>query len=502
MFSFTSIEQYNAQLKDDSITCREAVQHYLLTIENNKHLNCFIEVFAEEALNRASSLDLLPASKRGKLHGVIVGIKDLLCYKDHKVSAASKILHNFSSLFSATSVDRLLAEGAIIIGRQNCDEFGMGSTNENSAYGPVVNPVAPDRVPGGSSGGSAAAVKAGLCMASLGTDTGGSVRLPADFCGTIGFKPGYGRVSRYGLIAYASSFDQVSVIANTVKDAALILSIISGPDDLDSTVSNKPAEDYVDELSADNKKYKIAYFPEWINHPSVDPEITNQIQDLLKKLEIEGHSVMPVPFTLTDYIVPTYYVLTTAEASSNLWRFDGVRYGYRSQTPVSDLKEFYKQNRSEGFGKEVKRRIMLGSFVLSAGYYDAYFTKAQQVRRLLQEQTDLIFKDFDIIIAPNSPTVAYKIGEKIEDPLAMYMGDIFTVFANLTGIPAVSLPLFKHSSNLPFGVQAMSNRYNELSLARFSHNCCSSRSRHRIRVIDSFLKIMHEKILGTNHNHG
>jgi aspartyl-tRNA(Asn)/glutamyl-tRNA(Gln) amidotransferase subunit A len=469
LFSFRSIEQYHAQLRGKSITCRQAVEHYVLAIENKNHLNSFLEVFAEEALERASELDALSFEHWGKLHGVVIGIKDLLCYKDHKVSASSKILENFTSLYSATAIERLLAEGAIIIGRQNCDEFGMGSTNENSAYGPVINPVNADLVPGGSSGGSAAAVKAGLCMASLGTDTGGSVRLPADFCGTVGFKPSYGRVSRYGLIAYASSFDQIGVIANTVSDVALILEIIAGPDEYDSTVSNTPVESYSQLLEQEqNQKFRIAYFPEWVEHPSIDPEIKDQIKKLIEELKQKGYTVEPVSFALTDYIVPTYYILTTAEASSNLGRFDGIRYGYQAKEHNADLKTFYKQNRSGGFGKEVKRRIMLGSFVLSAGYYDAYFTKAQQVRRLLQQQTELIFKDFDILIAPNSPTVAYKTGEKTKDPLAMYMGDIFTVFANLTGIPSISLPVFKHSSNLPFGVQAMSARFNEVFLARFS----------------------------------
>ena len=467
MFSFTSIEQYHARLKENSITCIEVVQHYLQAIQNGQHLNSFLEVFAEETLQRASYLDTLPPSQRGKLHGVVIGIKDLICYKGHKVSASSKILENFTSLYSATAVQRLVDQGAIIIGRQNCDEFGMGSTNENSAYGSVLNPINHAVVPGGSSGGSAVAVKAGLCMASLGTDTGGSVRLPADFCGTIGFKPSYGRVSRYGLIAYASSFDQVGVLANTVKDAAKILEVIAGPDDFDSTCSNKAVEGYSTQIEKGEQKFRIAYFPEWIEHSSVDPEISTQIIDLISKLKKEGHEVEPVSFTLTDYIVPTYYILTTAEASSNLGRFDGVRYG-KQKSNDSDLREFYKQNRSQGFGKEVKRRIMLGSFVLSAGYYEAYFTKAQQVRQLLQAQTDSIFKNFDIILAPNSPTTAYKIGEKTKDPLAMYMGDIFTVFANLTGIPAISLPVFKHSSNLPFSVQAMAKRFNELSLARFS----------------------------------
>jgi aspartyl-tRNA(Asn)/glutamyl-tRNA(Gln) amidotransferase subunit A len=331
----------------------------------------------------------------------------------------------------------------------------------------VINPVNTDLVPGGSSGGSAAAVRAGFCMASLGTDTGGSVRLPADFCGTIGFKPSYGRVSRHGLIAYASSFDQIGIIANSIKDVALILEIIAGPDIYDSTVSNSKVDPYSHLLEQD-QKFRIAYFPEWIEHSSIDPEIRDQIKKLIDELKKEGHTVEPVSFKFTDYIVPTYYILTTAEASSNLGRFDGVRYGFQAKGNHTDLKTFYKQNRSGGFGKEVKRRIMLGSFVLSAGYYDAYFTKAQQVRRLLQQQTELIFKDFDILLAPNSPTVAYKAGEKTKDPLAMYMGDIFTVFANLTGIPSISLPVFKHSSNLPFGVQAMSARFNEVFLARFS----------------------------------
>lgn len=471
MFSFNSIELYHAQLREGSINCVQAVQHYLDAIEKSKHLNAFIEVFEEEALQRAKELDALFSNdKWGKLHGVVIGIKDLICYQNHAVTASSKILEGFTSLFSSTAVQKLIDEGAIIIGRQNCDEFGMGSTNENSTYGPTLNPVNTSVVPGGSSGGSAVAVKAGLCMASLGTDTGGSVRLPANFCGTIGFKPTYGRISRYGLIAYASSFDQIGVFANNIPDVASVLEVISGEDDFDSTVAHQPVESYALHLEEEKgKKYRIAYFPEWIEHSSVEPEIALQLKGFIKSLEDAGHQVEPVHFSLTDFIVPTYYVLTTAEASSNLSRFEGVRYGYQKNANFADLKDFYKQNRSEGFGKEVKRRIMLGAFVLSAGYYDAYYTKAQQVRRLLQEQTDSIFKDFDIIIAPNSPNTANKIGELTKDPLAMYMGDIFTVFANLTGIPAISLPLFNHSNTLLYGVQAMSNRFNELSLLRFSH---------------------------------
>jgi aspartyl-tRNA(Asn)/glutamyl-tRNA(Gln) amidotransferase subunit A len=466
LFSFSSIEQYQANLKDGGTTCVQAVQHYITAIEGNQELNAFIEVFKDEALERASLLD--KGSRTGRLHGVVIGLKDNICYKGHRLSAASGILEDFISEYSATAVERLLEEGAIIIGRQNCDEFGMGSTNENSVYGPVLNPLNHDHVPGGSSGGSAAAVKAGLCMASLGSDTGGSVRLPADFCGLVGLKPGYGRVSRHGLIAYGSSFDQIGVLATNVEDAAKILEVIAGPDAFDSTAIPEQLEKNI--LPGKKRHYRIAYFPDWIHHPSLDPEISNALLKIISDLKDEGHHLEAVDFKLTDYIVPAYYILTTAEASSNLARYDGIRYGKKNQDRAKNLNSFYQQNRTHGFGMEVKRRILLGTFVLSAGYYDAYFTKAQQVRRQLKDQTDLIFNNFDFIIAPNSPTPAYKKGEMEKDPVVMYMGDIFTVFANLTALPAVSLPVFKHSSNLPFGLQVLSSPHNEVSLLRFSHH--------------------------------
>lgn len=462
---FSSIQQYHQDLYSGRTTCQQAVRHFLSRIQDHASLNAFVEVFADKALAHANALD--KAETKGKLHGVVIGIKDNLCYKGHKVSAASGILQNFTSLYSATAVERLIAEGAIIIGRQNCDEFGMGSTNENSFYGPTLNPNNPAHVPGGSSGGSAAAVKAGLCMASLGSDTGGSVRLPADFCGVVGVKPSYGRVSRHGLIAYASSFDVIGVLAANVSDASTILEVISGPDDFDSTSINQSLD--WSSAEGEKKSYRIAYFPEWISHPSIDPEISSAIQGQIKALKEEGHTVEPVTFSLTDYIVPTYYILTTAEASSNLSRYDGVRYGPRQSEPVQDLAGFYKQARGKGFGPEVKRRIMLGTFVLSAGYFDAYFTKAQQVRRLLQQQTAALFNQYDFIVAPNAPSAAYRVGEKNADKVAMYMDDIFTVFANLTGLPAVSLPLFKHSSNLPFGLQVLAAPQNEVCLHRFTH---------------------------------
>jgi aspartyl-tRNA(Asn)/glutamyl-tRNA(Gln) amidotransferase subunit A len=462
---FISIEDYHSDLRSGRTTCVQAVRHFISAIEQSS-LNAFIEIFAEEALARAEELD--STELKGKLHGVVIGLKDNICYKDHKLSASSGILQNFTSLYSSTAVERLLTEGAIIIGRQNCDEFGMGSTNENSFYGSVLNPIDTSFVPGGSSGGSAAAVKAGLCMASLGSDTGGSVRLPADFCGVVGYKPSYGRVSRHGLIAYASSFDVIGTLANSVADVSIILEVIAGPDEFDSTALPQSFPSSQNEYEK-NKKYRIAYFPEWIHHPSIDPEISASISKKLQELKQDGHTVEPVIFDLTEYIVPTYYILTTAEASSNLSRYDGIRYGLKAATKTNDLAAFYQQNRSNGFGREVKRRIMLGTFVLSAGYYDAYYTKAQQVRRLLYDQTSLIFNDFDFILAPSSPSVAYKLSQQNSDPVAMYMGDIFTVFANLCGLPAVSLPLFKHSSNLSFGLQLLSSAQNEVCLQRFSH---------------------------------
>ena len=472
MFEFSSIELYHAQLHEGKITCLQVVEHYLQQIKSTAHLNAFVEVFAEEAISKAAQLDdkRISGQPIGKLHGVVIGLKDIICYKDHLITASSSILKNFTSLYSATAVEFLLQQEAIIIGRLNCDEFAMGSTNENSVYGNVLNSLDETRVPGGSSGGSAVAVQAGLCMVSLGSDTGGSVRQPADFCGIIGLKPTYGRISRYGLIAYASSFDQIGIFGTTVPDIAKILEVISGVDEYDSTVSHKSVEQFSEHLQLKNKSNRFAYFPEALDHPSLDVEISNHLKKKISALKEEGHTVKEVSFEYLDYIVPTYYILTTAEASSNLSRYDGVRYGSRVDNNVSDLTEFYSQTRSWGFGKEVKRRIMLGTFVLSAGYYDAYFTKAQQVRRLLIEKTQLIFNEFDFILLPTTPSTAFKIGEKMNDPIAMYLADIYTVYANLAGIPAVSLPLFRHSNGMPFGLQILANRFKELPLLQISHH--------------------------------
>ena len=474
---FQNIPAYHKQLLSGQTTCVATVTHYLQQIDRLTHLNVFTEVFATEALEKATALDARRQMENitGKMHGVVVGIKDVICYKDHKVTAASKILEGFTSVYNATAVQRLLDEDAIIIGSCNCDEFAMGSTNENSAYGNVLNALDETKVPGGSSGGSAVAVQADMCMISLGSDTGGSVRQPADFCGIIGFKPTYGRISRYGLIAYASSFDQIGIFSKNIEDVALALEVMAGADEYDSTVLELPAGSWKRFTDANNsteqstgRKYRIAYFREAIEHPSMDQEIGSTIQGCLDSLQQDGHTVQPVEFNLLDHVVPAYYVLTTAEASSNLNRYDGVRFGHRTENPVADLTEFYKLNRSEGFGKEVQRRILLGTFVLSAGYYDAYFSKAQQVRKLLIEKTTSIFNEFDVIILPTSPTTAFPVGEKSGDPIAMYLADIYTVFANLTGLPGISLPLFKHSNGMPFGLQVLTNKLDEVTLFHFS----------------------------------
>ena len=471
MFSFSSIQNYHALLLAGSQSCEEAVHFYLQQIETRSSLNAYVRVYAQEAIDRARQLDSSRKNNPaiGKLHGVVVALKDVLCYKDHPVSAASGILQDFTSIYNATVVERLLAEEAIIIGHVNCDEFAMGSTNEFSFYGKTLNPLDETRVPGGSSGGSAAAVAGELCMVSLGSDTGGSVRQPADFCGIVGMKPTYGRISRYGLLAYASSFDQVGIIANNVPDVATVLEVIAGPDGLDGTASHEPMPAYSD-LAPAKSSYKLAYFNDAINHPGLDPEIREGFLAFFEALRRDGHDVQGIDFEYLDYIIPAYYILTTAEASSNLSRYDGIKYGSRLADSPGELTAFYKKNRSAGFGTEVKRRILLGTFVLSAGYYDAYFEKAQQARKKISERNELIFNEFDAIILPVSPVTAFKTGEKTSDPISMYLADIYTVYANLTGIPAVSIPLFQHSNGLPYGPQVMTSRFQELSLLQLTHH--------------------------------
>lgn len=464
---YLSLAETRSAIADGATTIEAVTRHYLKTIQEKSDLNAFLEVFEEDALIQAIAIDQKwKDGKAGKLAGMVIGLKDNLCYKGHQVSASSKILQGFESLYSATVVQRLIDEDAVIIGRLNCDEFAMGSSNENSAFGPVKHPSDSSRVPGGSSGGSAVAVAAGLCLATLGSDTGGSIRQPASFCGIVGYKPTYGLVSRWGCIAYASSFDQVGPLANNVEDCALIMEVIAGPDAFDSTMYQKPAASFSKELHADGK-YRIAYIRDYVENEGLDPEIRQNISELIEKLRSEGHLLTAVDFPYLDYVIPAYYVLTTAEASSNLSRYDGIHYGYRSKN-ATDLESTYKKSRSEGFGTEVKRRIMLGTFVLSSGYYDAYYSKAQRVRRILRDRTQAIFADNDFIILPSTPGTAFKLGERSADPIKMYLEDIYTVQANLCGVPAISLPLGKHSNGLPFGVQLMANTNQDSQLMAFS----------------------------------
>lgn len=444
----------------------EIVNYFLEQIKEKAHLNAYLEVFTESALDQAKQVDeKIKSGTAGQLAGMVIGIKDNLAYKNHQVSAASKILEGFESIYTATAVQKLIDEDAIIIGRLNCDEFAMGGSNENSAYGTVLNPYNEAHVSGGSSGGSAVAVASGLCTASLGSDTGGSIRQPASFTNLVGFKPTYGTISRYGLLAYASSFDQIGPFANTVEDVALLTQIMSGKDEYDSTVKQVESHDIqINEVKA---PLKIAVLKEGLSHAGLDTEIKARIENIVDELKKEGHQVDEVEFPFLNEIVPTYYVLTTAEASSNLSRYTGVHYG-RQAKDVKGVEETYKKSRTEGFGTEVKRRIMLGTFVLSHGYYDAYYTKAQKVRRIIHDKTQEILKQFDVILLPTAPTTAFEIGG-VKDPVSMYLQDVFTVQANLAGNPAISLPLGQHSNGLPFGVQLIGQHFDESQLLSISH---------------------------------
>jgi len=468
--AFKSLEAVTAAIKDQSTTLPKIVDQYLKNIEANKDLNIFLEVFSEEAKSQAEIIQQkIENGNAGKLAGMVLAIKDNICYKNHTVSAASKILENFKSLYNATAIERLLAEDVIIVGRVNCDEFAMGGSNENSAFGPVKNPLDTSKVPGGSSGGSAAAVAAEMCLAALGSDTGGSVRQPASFTGTIGFKPTYGRISRYGLIAYASSFDIIGPITHSVSDAALLLEIMAGPDNFDTTATSLPSENFSKIINEESKPLKIAYLKECIENPKLDPEIKGGVLNLIQLLKSQGHQVEEASFDYLSYLVPTYYVLTTAEASSNLSRYDGIHFGYRSPN-AKGIDGTFVKSRTEAFGEEVKRRIMLGTFVLSAGFYDSYYGKAQKVRRIIREKTDELLKNFDLLILPTTPTTAFGIGENISDPITMYLQDIYTVHANLAGNPAISLPIGKHSNGLPFGIQLIAARYQDATLLKASQS--------------------------------
>lgn len=465
---YRSFSEIRAALSSGQTTCQELVRHYLKNIQQrNAELNLFLEVYEQEALAKAAEVDQkLAAGTAGNLAGMVIGVKDVLCVKGHGLQAASRILDGFVSQFTAPSIQKLMDADAIIIGRQNCDEFAMGSSNENSAFGPARNNIDPSRAPGGSSGASAAAVSADMCLVSLGSDTGGSVRQPAAFCGVVGLKPTYGRISRYGLIAYASSFDTIGIIGKSVDDIALVLETMAGADGFDSTASTRPVPAYSTSPSFSGSK-KIAYLKESVGE-GIQPEIREKMQERIAFLKSEGHELTEVAFPFLEYILPTYYILTTAEASTNLSRYDGIRYGYR--TPGDqELETMYKKTRSEGFGAEVKRRIMLGTFVLSASYYDAYFTKAQKVRRLIKEKTDELLSRFDYLILPTTPSTAFEIGKYNEsNMLEMYLADLFTVQANVAGVPAVSVPIGYDAKGLPIGLQVMSAAFSEEELLRFA----------------------------------
>jgi aspartyl-tRNA(Asn)/glutamyl-tRNA(Gln) amidotransferase subunit A len=415
---------------------------------------------------KAAEMDALAAKGENlpPLGGVPVGIKDVMVTKGIRTTAGSKILGNYVPPYDCTAVARLEAAGAVVLGKLNCDEFAMGSSNENSAWKPVHNPRDLSRVPGGSSGGSAAAVAADMAVATLGSDTGGSIRQPASFCGVVGLMPTYGRVSRYGLIAFASSLDHIGPLTKTVKDAAIVLGTIAGRDPMDSTSAEVPVPDYVAELEKPVRGLKIGVAKEYLGE-GLDGEVRKAIEAAIQKLAKQGCEIVDVSLPHTKYAIPTYYIVATAEASSNLARFDGVRYGYRTKD-ARTLSEMYRRSRDQGFGAEVKRRIMLGSYVLSAGYYDAYYLKAQRVRSLLTRDFEEAFKRVDAIVAPVSPTAAFKLGEKVDDPLAMYLADIYTVTADLAGIPGISVPCGQTKDKLPIGLQILGRHFDESTILR------------------------------------
>ncbi|KAB2808714.1 Asp-tRNA(Asn)/Glu-tRNA(Gln) amidotransferase subunit GatA [Phaeocystidibacter luteus] len=464
---YTRLADLQAELKAGKVKMIDVVNEFLERIDQHTDLNIFLEVFAGDARQRATVIDeKIQHGTAGKLAGLVVSIKDNMCFKDHKVSAASKILEGFESLFTATAVERLLAEDAIVIGRTNCDEFAMGSSNENSAFGSVKNPLNTSLSPGGSSGGAAASVAANLCHIALGSDTGGSIRQPASFTGVIGHKPTYGRVSRYGLIAYASSFDQIGPFGKNMDDIARVMEVMGGKDEMDSTSSSRPADDHGD-LAKVEGPLKFAYYADVLEREGLDPEIKAHIEQKIEGLRAEGHTVDALEFPYLDSLVPIYYILTTAEASSNLARYDGVHFGYRSEN-ATDLESTYKKSRTEGFGEEVKRRIMLGTFVLSSGYYDAYYGKAQKARNLIRQKTDEVLADYDAILLPTSPHTAFPLEQELSDPTVMYLEDIFTVQANIAGNPAISVPTGTHSNGMPFGIQLMTGRFEDDKLLRIA----------------------------------
>ena len=431
----------------------------------NETLNAFLEIDREGALQRAAEIE--KSGNHGPLAGIPIAIKDNICVRGMQASCGSKILGDYHPPYNATVIERLTKAGAVVIGKTNCDEFAMGSSNENSAFGPVRNPWDTTRVSGGSSGGSAAAVAAGIVPVALGSDTGGSVRQPASLCGVIGLKPTYGRNSRYGLVAFASSLDQIGVFAREVEDVARVLGVIAGRDRFDSTTADVPVPDYTTALTGDLKGARLG-FPRALFGDGLDDEVKSSVQNVVEVYRELGAEIVDVELPHAKYAIAVYYVIATAEASSNLARFDGVRYGFRAEE-TRELRQMYRKTREEGFGPEVKRRIMLGTYVLSAGYYDAYYRKAQQVRTLIENDFLKAFESCDAIITPTSPTPAFAIGEKVDDPMAMYLNDIYTVTANLAGVPGISAPCGLSSERLPIGYQLLGPYWSEPVLLKLAH---------------------------------
>lgn len=462
-----TIDELRASLAARRASAAEAAQACFRRIDDeDETIHAFLALDREGALKKAQEIDA--AAARGEalpaLAGVPIGIKDVLTQEGLPATAGSKILEGYRPPYTATAVRRLEEAGAVLLGKLNCDEFAMGSSNENSAYGPVRNPHATDRVPGGSSGGSAAAVAAGMAVATLGTDTGGSIRQPASFCGVVGVLPTYGRVSRYGLIAFASSLDRVGPFAATVRDAATVLGVIAGQDEMDATSSAEPVPDYTAQIEAGVRGLRLGIPAEYFAE-GLDAEVRRAVEGTIERLRAAGAEIKPISLPHTRYAVPTYYVIATAEASANLARFDGVRYGYRAKD-ANTLSAMYRRSRDGGFGPEVKRRIMLGTYVLSAGYYDAYYRKAQQVRRRLTEDFLKAFGEVDAIVTPTAPTPAFRLGEKVDDPVSMYLADIYTVTANLAGICGISVPCGESRDGLPIGMQILGRHFDEAMVFR------------------------------------
>jgi len=457
------------KIKKGELSALKHLNAYLDQSEKRKNLNAFVRLLPERAQQRARDIDerIKRGGSTGALAGLVVAVKDNICIRDEVTSCGSKILEDYRPPFSATVVEKLEAQDAVIIGKTNLDEFAMGSSNENSAHGVVKNPFDESKVPGGSSGGSAVAVASGFCDVALGSETGGSIRQPASFTNTVGVKPSYGRVSRYGLVAFASSLDQIGVFASNSADAAFVLQHMAGHDDRDSTSALIDVPDYATLLSGDISGLRIGVPKEYFAH-GLDEEIKQGVLKITDELAKKGASVKEISLPVSDYAIAMYYIICTAEASSNLARYDGVRYGKRVDSGQG-LHEMYAATRSEGFGDEVRRRIMLGTYVLSAGYYDAYYKKALQARRLLKEQFDKAFGNVDVIASPTTPTTAFAIGEKSDDPLEMYLSDIYTVSANLAGICGISVPAGRHSNGLPYGIQLQAAAFNEETLFKTAH---------------------------------